>query len=112
MTNLSPKTDPINISNLAKRLRVTRQAIYNNGLDKIIAEYVELQRTNFSTSVEAVALRRPLEERVANLEEQNADLYRKLDGWIERWVTVEYNAKMLGIDADQLFAPMPPLERR
>jgi uncharacterized protein YceH (UPF0502 family) len=112
MATLSPKTDPINVSNLSKRLGVTRQAIYNNGLEKDVAEYAELQRTNFSASVEAVATRRPLEERIAHLEKELAEFRERIDGWIEKWATVEYNAKMLGIDADQLFAPMPPPERR
>jgi hypothetical protein len=112
MVNLSPKTDPINVSSLAKRLGVTRQALYNNGLEKVVAEHAELQRTNFSANVEAVVSRRPLEERIADLERQLAEFRGKVDGWIERWATVEYNAKMLGIDADQLFAPMPPPERR
>ena len=112
MVSLSPKTDPINVSSLAKRLVVTRQALYNNELDKVVAEYAELQRTNFSANVEAVVARRPLEERIANLEGQLVEFRRKIDGWIERWATVEYNAKMLGIDADQLFAPMPLPERR
>jgi hypothetical protein len=112
MVNLSPKTDPINVSSLAKRLGVTRQAIYNNGLEKVVAEHADLQRTNFSANVEAVVSRRPLEERIADLERQLAEFRGKVDGWIERWATVEYNAKMLGIDADQLFAPMPPPERR
>jgi hypothetical protein len=112
MVSLSPKTDPINVSSLAKRLVVTRQALYNNELDKVVAEYAELQRTNFSANVEAVVARRPLEERIADLEGQLVEFRGKIDGWIERWATVEYNAKMLGIDADQLFAPMPRPERR
>lgn len=112
MANLSPKTEPINISSLARRLQVTRQAIYNNGIESVINEYAELQRVNFSANVEAIALRRPLQVRVAELEEQNADLHRKLVGLIEKWATVEYNAKMLGINADELFAPMPAPERR
>lgn len=112
MVNLSPKTNPINVSSLAKRLVVTRQALYNNGLEKTIAEYADLQKTNFSTNVEAVATRRPMEERIAYLEGQIAEFNGRINGWIERWATVEYNAKMMGIDADQLFAPMPPPERR
>lgn len=112
MTNLSPKTDPINMLRLAKRLKVTRQALYNNDLGPVVAEYAELQRKNFSTAVAAASLRRPLEERIRELEKENAELRGKLDGWIERWVTVEYNARLLGTTADKLFAPIPPPARK
>jgi len=84
---------------LAKRLKVTRQALYNNDLGPVVAEYAELQRKNFSTAVAAALLRRPLEERIRMLEEENAELRQKLDGWIERWVTVEYNARLFGKNA-------------
>lgn len=56
-------------------------------------------------------LRKPLEERIASMEEEILDLRRKLDGWIERWVAVEYNARLLGLDADKIFAPMSPPDR-
>ncbi len=111
MVTLSPKTDPINIAQLAARLQVTRQAIYDNGLKEVVAEHAELQRKNFATEVEAVISRRPLEERIAALEKENGELRQKLDGWIERWASVEYNAKMHGLNADQLFAPIPPPQR-
>lgn len=112
MTNLSPKTDPINMLRLAKRLKVTRQALYNNDLAPVVAEYAELQRKNFSTAVAAASLRRPLEERIRELERENEELRRKLDGWIERWVTVEYNARLFGKTADKLFEPIPPPQRK
>ena len=112
MVNLSPKTDPINILRLAKRLQVTRQALYNNKLEAVVAGFAELQRKNFSTEVEAAVLRRPLEERIRTLEKENEDLRRKLDGWIERWVAVEYNARLLGKDADKLFEPIQPPQRK
>lgn len=112
MTNLSPKTDPINISALAKRLKVTRQALYNNNLKKIIAEHTELQRKNFSQNLEAAILRRPLEERIVALEQENKALRKQIDGWIERWAAIEYNAKMHGVNPDLIFAPMPPPQRK
>ena len=112
MTNLSPQTDPINMLRLAKRLKVTRQALYNNDLGHVVAEYAELQRKNFSTAVAAASLRRPLEGRIRELEKENAELRQKLDGWIERWVTVEYNARLFGKNADKLFAPIPPPPRK
>jgi hypothetical protein len=112
MVNLSPKTDVINISNLAKRIGVTRQAIYDNKLQDKIIKFAELQRKNFSINKEAAILRRPLEERIEILQKQNEELEKKLDGWIERWVAVEYNARLYGWNADLLFAPIPlPLRK-
>lgn len=108
---LSPEAYPINISRLARELGVTRQAIYSNELKAPIDEHREIQRKNFSVKKEGLALRRPLEERIACMEEELLDMRQKIDGWIERWATVEYNARMLGLDADRIFAPMPPPDR-
>jgi hypothetical protein len=110
-TTLSPETHPINISRLARELGVTRQAIYSNDLEAPIDEHRNLQRKNFSAQREALSLRRPLEERIACMEEELLDMRQKIDGWIERWAAVEYNARMLGLDADKIFAPMPPPDR-
>jgi hypothetical protein len=112
MAHLSPKTDPINIASLSRRLVVTRQALYHNQLKPVVVEYAKLQRTNFSTRVEAVSLRRPLEQRIAELQQEKLEMQQALDGWVERWATVEYNARMHGYDADLLFAPMPPPARK
>jgi hypothetical protein len=112
MVTLSPKTDPINIARLATWLQVTRQAIYDNNLKEVVTEHAELQRKNFASATEATVLRRPQEARIITLEKENQELRRQLDGWIERWVTVEYNARMQGIDADLIFAQMPPPQRK
>lgn len=112
MVNLSPETDPINVSTLARKLGVTRQAIYNNSLEETISEFAEMQRKNFSIKSEEAAIRRPLEDRLASLKKENAELQKRLDGWIEKWATIEYNAKMYGWDADKLFAPMSEPQRK
>lgn len=112
MVNLSPETNPINVSTLARKVGVTRQAIYNNSLEEAIAEFAEMQRKNFSIKSEEAAIRRPLEDRLESLKKENAELQKKLDGWIEKWATIEYNAKMYGWDADKLFAPMPEPQRK
>lgn len=112
MVNFSPETDPINVSTLARKIGVTRQAIYNNLLEETISEFAEMQRKNFSIKSEAAAIRRPLEERLESLKRENVELQKKLDGWIEKWASIEYNAKMHGWDADKLFAPMPEPQRR
>lgn len=107
MVHLSPKTDPISVSAIAKRLKVSRQTIYSNGLKPTVDEHTELQKTNHNSELEIMAKRRPLEDRVKALEQENTILKEKLDNYLERWVAVEYNARMLGIDADELFVPPP-----
>jgi hypothetical protein len=112
MVNLAPQAHPINVSTLAKRIGVTRQAIYNNQLLEEISQHADLQRQMHSVENERTALRRPLEQRLVLLEAENKELHGKIDGWIQRWVEVEYNARMHGFDADLLFAPMPlPLRK-
>jgi hypothetical protein len=108
MVDRSPKTDPINVSTLAARLRVTRKSIYNNNLKTVIHEHAELQRQHFCDGLPTTASkRRSLEESIRTLEKENEQLRRKLDGWIERWAAVEYHARINGINADLLFAPIP-----
>lgn len=113
MGDRSPKTDPINVSTLAARLRVTRKSIYNNNLKTVIREHAELQRRHFCDGLQTATAskRRPLEERIRTLEKENEQLRRKLDGWIERWAAVEYHARINGINADLLFAPIPLPQR-
>jgi hypothetical protein len=110
-SNLSPESHPINISRLAKKLGVTRQAIYDNGLSMEVGEYKAIQKKNGAPQLHAVVRRRTIEERSSFLEKENESLRQIRDGWIERWVAVEYNARMLGIDADKIFAPIPPPHR-
>ena len=107
MANLSPKTDKISVSSLASRLQISRQSIYSNGFKPLVDEFIELQRSNHNQEIEAGLKRKPLEERIAILEQQNAELKERLDSYIEKWVAVEYNARMMGIDADDLFIPAP-----
>jgi len=109
MVNLSPKTDPISVSSLAKRLKISRQTIYSNGLDVVVSEFIELQQEQAGMVDEGVHRRRSLEDRLKRLEEENSDLKKRLDSYLERWVAVEYNARMLGVDADILFStPQKP----
>ena len=110
--SLSPETHPINILRLSKELGVTRQAIYDNELKEVVNKYKALQQKNFTTQRGAKGQRKPLEERIIYLKKELMELRSKLDGWIERWVAIEYNARMLGIDADKIFAPMPPPNRK
>ncbi|HEX8131597.1 MAG TPA: hypothetical protein VF527_21050 [Pyrinomonadaceae bacterium] len=110
--NRSPKVAPINVTSIVKAVGISRQSIYDNELDRVIAEHANLQRTNFELNTEAKILRRPFEDRIATLEVEKKELLQKLDGWVERWAAVEYNAKLHGYDADKLFAPIPlPLRK-
>ncbi|SMF20797.1 hypothetical protein [Desulfovibrio gilichinskyi] len=107
MSNLSPKTDPISISSLADRLKVSRQSIYSNKFKPLVDEFAELQRSNYNQNIEVGIKRKPLEKRIEDLEKENADLKARLDNYIERWVAIEYNARMMGINADDLFVVAP-----
>ncbi len=109
-TILSPETHPINLARLAKELVVSRQALYDNGLDKEVDRYKKLQSKNFSPN-QSTPNRKSSEQQIADLKEQVTDMKQKLDGWIERWAAVEYNARMLGIDPDEIFAPLPAPQR-
>jgi hypothetical protein len=106
-TKLSPETHPINLARLAQELVVSRQALYDNGLDKELGRYEKLQSKNFSRN-QSTPNRKSSDQQIADLKEQVTDLQQKLDGWIERWAAVEYNARMLGIDPNEIFAPLPP----
>jgi hypothetical protein len=111
MVNLSPKTDPINMLQLAKRIGVTRQALYKHKLQQVVKEYAELQRKNFSISLIKANSRRPLEERIEVLEKELSELRILYDKLLERWVTVTENAMRNGIDPDLLFVPLEPPQR-
>jgi hypothetical protein len=109
-SNLSPKTHPINISALAKELKVSRQALYDNHVDKEIARYKENQHKKFS-SIRSTPNHKTSDQRIVELETQVKDLQEKLDGWIERWAAVEYNARMMGLNPDEIFSPLPNPQR-
>lgn len=114
LVNLSPKNreNRINVSNLARRLKISRTSIYDNGLGQEVEDFAALQLSNDKVNTEAAVLRRPLEERIKSLEKTIEELWEKLDGWIQRWAEVEYNAKLYGYDPDRLFAPIPPPIRK
>lgn len=109
-STLSPETHPINVSALAKELKVSRQALYDNQVDKEIERYKAIQHKKFSCA-RAKPNVKSSEQRIVELEAQVRDLQEKLDGWIERWAAVEYNARMMGIDPDEMFAPLPNPQR-
>jgi hypothetical protein len=103
--SVSPETHPINLTQLANELKVSRQALYDNDLDEEIDRYKKLQRKNFSDNRSPE--RKSKDQQIADLKEQVIGMQQKLDGWIEKWVTVEYTARMLGIDPDEIFASIP-----
>lgn len=108
--SLSPETHPINLARLANKLKVSRQALYDNDLDEEIDRYKKLQRKNFSDN-QSTPDRKSKDQQIADLKEQVTGMQQRLDGWIEKWVTIEYNARMLGINPDEIFAPLPAPRR-
>lgn len=108
--SLSPETHPINLTRLANKLKVSRQSLYDNDLDEEIDRYKKLQHKNFSDS-QSTPERKDKDQQIADLKEQVIGMQQKLDGWVEKWVAVEYNARVLGIDPDEIFAPLPAPQR-
>ncbi|HEV7744192.1 MAG TPA: hypothetical protein VGO56_04270 [Pyrinomonadaceae bacterium] len=108
--NLSPATHPINLTRLSNKLNVSRQALYGNDLNKEIDRYKKLQHKNFFVT-QSTPERKSKDQQIADLNEQVTRMQEQLDGWIEKWVTVEYNARMLGIDPDQIFAVLSGPDR-
>lgn len=108
--SLSPETHPINLARLANKLKVSRQALYDNDLDEEIERYKRLQRKNFSDG-QSTPERKSKDQQIADLKEQLIGMQQKLDGWIEKWVAVEYNARLLGINPDEIFGPLPDPRR-
>lgn len=107
---LSPDTHPLTLARLSRKLRVSRQALYSHGMDRELDRYKSLQHKQ-SPGPTQLPNRKSAEQRIADLTNQLISLQQKLDGWIEKWVGVEYNARMLGIDPDQIFAPAPGPQR-
>ena len=107
MVGLSLKECPITVSSVAKRLKISRQTLYSHDLKSVVDEFASIQRENFDHFDEVRIRRRPLEERLKELEQENSLLGERLDSYIERWVAIEYNSSLLGVDPDELFTPAP-----
>lgn len=107
MVNLDPKKNPINVSSVSRRTQLSRQALYANDLLSQIRSHADLQRETFHCKDAKEIERQTAQERITRLELEILELQKKIDGWLERWVAVEYNAKMQGVDPDKIFASIP-----
>jgi transposase-like protein len=99
---LAPSTDPINVKRLAEKLGVTRQALYNNGIEKLVVQFRDLQQRTHSVEVEASSVRKPLEETIRTLREENAELRRKLDTLVQWWTHWALSALNGGVRLDMM----------
>lgn len=105
--------EPLTWDALAKRVGVSRQAVATK--PAITAAFCEAKENirKFSGdyfSPEKIH-RRNVAEQIDELKQTIADLTRERDGWIERWVQVEANARKHAIDADILFQPVVKPDR-
>ena len=105
--------EPLTWDALAKRVGVSRQAVATKSV--ITAAFSEAKEKirGFSAdyfSPEKVH-RRDVDERIQEMEKTIKDLTRERDGWIERWVQVEANARANSLNADLLFQPVPKPDR-
>lgn len=99
---------------LAARLGVSRQAVATKPeLQEAYRRAQErLRNPPPNASDPVVATRRSYEQRIAQLEAELARLREERDGWIQRWMQVEHNCRLHGVDPDQIFAPVPAPDRR
>ncbi len=98
--------------NLAKRLGVSRQALQSRPKeegDELKAAFWKqkevLRETEDGLNPDKV-IRRTLNERIEASKAEIVRLQRQLDGWIEKWATVEYNCRRMGVDADEILTPL------
>lgn len=80
--SLSPETHPINLARLAHKLKVSRQALYDNGLDEEIDRYKKLQRK--TSSGQSAPDGNSKDQQIADLKEQVTSMQQRRDGWIEK----------------------------
>lgn len=104
---------PLTWANLAKRLEVSRQAIERK--PEITAAY-HAAKANLAKFGEDHAkpenvVRRSFDERIRAMNAEQTLLRRQLDGWLEKWMTIEYNARTSGVNMDRLLAPVPKPDR-
>lgn len=109
--NKSPNVQKITVAALAAALKVTRQPIYNNGLAEKVEEARKLQARNVVEKSGIPSRGKAPRDVMAAKDRQIADMRRQLDGWIQRWATIEHNARMYGIDLDKILTPLSPPDR-
>ena len=104
--------------NLAERLGVSRQALETRSpeekqvlSDAYWKQKESLRRTENGSNPTKV-IRRTFEERIEAAKTETAQLRKQLDCWIEKWATVEYNCRRLGVDADKILEPLAKPDRR
>jgi hypothetical protein len=110
----APPHAPLTWERLAARLGVSRQAVATKSQikDAFARSKAELSRWSVEYFKPAEVVKRTLEDKVAALELEVKQLKSERDGWIEKWVQVEVNARRHGIDADLLFQPLAKPVRR
>jgi len=104
--------DKLTWSNLAARLGVSRQALESRPIgekevlrDAFWKQKEALQKTEYGTDTEKV-VRRTFEERLEASRAEIQRLNKQLDSWVEKWVTVEYNCRSIGLDAEKILTPL------
>jgi hypothetical protein len=72
----------------------------------------ELSRWSAESYHPSNVVKRTLEDQLSALRIEISQLKAERDGWLERWVQVEVNARRYGIDPDLLFETIPKPQRR
>lgn len=93
-------------ASLATRLGVSRQAVAMKPAVVEAFHRAKKEVTAMEGSSPLAVVRRTLEQRVADLQDQLDDRNRQLNTWIEKWATVEYNCRRYGYDPDKILEPL------
>lgn len=100
-----PADAPINVRAVAARVMCSPTSLYGHKLVDEIETAAAKQRAKSSYQ------RRTVDERIAALTDGVMTMRCQIDGWIERWVTLEHWALTYGYDAEKLIAPLPSPNR-
>ena len=101
----APDLYPVEVGHIARIVGCARSTLYNYGLDHLILETAARRKLRHPHGKAKADLLGALRSALNASEAQNRAL-------LERLVLVEANAVRLGIDADELYRPMPKPTRR
>ena len=80
--SLPREIHPVNLARLANKLKISRQALYDNDLAEEINRYKKLQHKDFSET-QSTPERKSKDQQIADLKEQVIGMQQKLDGGLK-----------------------------
>ncbi|MNJ40965.1 hypothetical protein D3C77_358700 [compost metagenome] len=106
MISLGLELAPISRPEVQRRLGLTSRAtlVGDRGLRIESARIAQLKESG--RDPDGARRRRSLEERIANLEAENADLIKQRDQLYEALSTITHNCLLKGLDVENILAPL------